>query len=100
MLDFQAARWTIDGQEPAQAGNHHPTITPMGTFRTADGFLNVAAPNDRLWQRLCEALDRPAALDAPAFATGSGRHANRDRLRGELGAEFACYPPAGRAKPL
>jgi crotonobetainyl-CoA:carnitine CoA-transferase CaiB-like acyl-CoA transferase len=100
MLDFQAARWTIDAQEPRQAGNHHPTITPMGTFRTADGFLNVAAPNDRLWQRLCEALGRPAALDDAAFATVSGRHANRDRLRELLEAEFACYPRAELVKLL
>ena len=30
MLDFQAARWTIDGEVPPQAGNHHPTGIPMG----------------------------------------------------------------------
>ena len=100
MLDFQAARWTIDAQEPGQAGNHHPTITPMGTFRTADGFLNVAAPNDRLWQRLREALDQPEALDDPAFATVSGRHSNRDRLRELLEAEFARYQRAELVKLL
>jgi crotonobetainyl-CoA:carnitine CoA-transferase CaiB-like acyl-CoA transferase len=72
----------------------------MGTFRTADGFLNVAAPNDRLWQRLCEALDRPAALDDPAFASVSGRHANRDRVRELLEIEFAHYPRAELVKLL
>ena len=91
MLDFQAARWTLDGEEPGQAGNHHPTITPMGTFQTADGFLNVAAPNDRLWQRLCDALGRPAALDDPLFASVSARQANRHRLRELLEVEFGRY---------
>jgi crotonobetainyl-CoA:carnitine CoA-transferase CaiB-like acyl-CoA transferase len=100
MLDFQAARWTIDAEEPGQAGNHHPTITPMGTFQTADGFLNVAAPNDRLWQRLCDALGRPPALDDPMFASVSGRHASRDRLRELLEAEFARYPRAELVKLL
>jgi crotonobetainyl-CoA:carnitine CoA-transferase CaiB-like acyl-CoA transferase len=100
MLDFQAARWTIDGEEPGQAGNHHPTITPMGTFRTADGFLNVAAPNDRLWQKLCDALGRPASLDDPAFATVSARQANRYRLREVLEAEFGRYPRAELVKLL
>ena len=32
MMDFQAARWTIDGEVPPQEGNHHPTMVPMGCF--------------------------------------------------------------------
>ena len=28
MMDFQAARWTVDGEVPAQEGNHHPTWCP------------------------------------------------------------------------
>lgn len=100
MMDFQAARWTVDGHEPRQAGNHHPTITPMGTFRTADGFLNVAAPNDRLWQRLCIALGRPSALDDPVFASVSGRQAHRDRLTGLLETEFGRYSRAELVKLL
>ena len=35
MLDFQAARWTIDKEVPGQAGNNHPTSIPTGVF--ADG---------------------------------------------------------------
>ena len=100
MLDFQAARWTVDGEEPGQAGNHHPTIAPMGAFRTADGYLNVAAPNERLWQRLCTALGRPAALDDPDFATLSGRWAHRARLTEVLEAEFSRYPRAELVKLL
>jgi crotonobetainyl-CoA:carnitine CoA-transferase CaiB-like acyl-CoA transferase len=100
MLDFQAARWTVDGEEPGQAGNHHPTIAPMGTFRTADGYLNVAAPNERLWQRLRAALGRPAALDDPVFASLSGRWAHRARLTEVLEAEFSRYPRAELVKLL
>jgi len=50
-LDFQAVRWTIDGKVPPQEGNHHPTGRPMGAYRAADGFLNIAAPGGRLWTR-------------------------------------------------
>ena len=58
-LDFQAVRWTIDGQVPPQEGNHHPTGRPMGTYRAADGYLNVAAPGGRLWTGLCDVLGEP-----------------------------------------
>ena len=58
-LDFQAVRWTIDGHVPPQEGNHHPTGRPMGTYRAADGYLNIAAPGGRLWTRLCEVLGEP-----------------------------------------
>ena len=42
MLDFQAARWLIDGEVPEQAGNNHPTSIPTGVFKTADGYINIA----------------------------------------------------------
>jgi crotonobetainyl-CoA:carnitine CoA-transferase CaiB-like acyl-CoA transferase len=100
MLDFQAARWTVDGEDPGQAGNHHPTIAPMGTFRTADGFLNVAAPNDRLWRKLRDALGRPVALDDPLFESVSARHANRRRLSEVLDSEFGRYRRADLVKLL
>ena len=38
------------------AGNQHPTIAPYETFRTADGWLNVACGNEGHWRRFCQAL--------------------------------------------
>src|ERR1700750_465065 len=43
LLDFQAARWTIGGEVPRQAGNDHPTTIPTGVFPTSDGHINIAA---------------------------------------------------------
>ena len=40
-LDFQAARFTMDGEVPAQQGNDHPTQVPMGTFAAADGHTEA-----------------------------------------------------------
>ena len=61
MMDFQAARWTIDGEVPGQAGNHHPTIVPMGCFATADGHVNIGAAGGRLLRQFA-AVDRPAVV--------------------------------------
>jgi crotonobetainyl-CoA:carnitine CoA-transferase CaiB-like acyl-CoA transferase len=41
MMDFQAARYLVDGVVPEQAGNDHPYSTPMGVFKTSDGFINL-----------------------------------------------------------
>jgi crotonobetainyl-CoA:carnitine CoA-transferase CaiB-like acyl-CoA transferase len=83
-LDFQAVRWTIDGEVPEAVGNDHPTLTPMGTFLASDGYLNVAAPSDRLWRRLCAAIGAEHLIDDPSYATASDRHRNKAMLVEQL----------------
>jgi crotonobetainyl-CoA:carnitine CoA-transferase CaiB-like acyl-CoA transferase len=88
-LDFQAVRWTIDGRVPSTEGNHHPTARPMGTYRAADGHLNVAAPSDRLWTRLCDVLEAPELAADERYATPRDRYGNREALDEDLEARFA-----------
>ena len=33
---FQGTRWTVAGEVPGLAGDHHPSIAPYGMFATAD----------------------------------------------------------------
>ena len=47
MLDFQGARYTVDGDIPQRAGNNHPTSIPTGVFETGDGFINIAVAGQR-----------------------------------------------------
>ncbi len=89
MLDFQAAQWLIDGKVPTQNGNEHPLTVPTGVFRTADGYLNVAAIGQTMWKRLCEALEVPELVDDPDFADDPARVAHRDRVNAAVGAAFA-----------
>ena len=86
MLDFQAARWTVAGEVPPQAGNNHPTTIPTGVFQTADGFINIATSGGVIWLRLCDALDAPDLRDDPRFATGATRSDNRDALNERIQA--------------
>jgi crotonobetainyl-CoA:carnitine CoA-transferase CaiB-like acyl-CoA transferase len=83
-LDFQAVRWTIDRHDVAPAGNHHPTAAPMGTFRARDGYVNIAASSDRLWRRLCVALELAELLDEADFATVELRYLNRARITAQV----------------
>lgn len=59
MMDFQAARWLVEGEVPAQAGNDHPTSMPTSVYPTSDGFVNIAAAGDVIYTRMCDALDVP-----------------------------------------
>ncbi len=86
MLDFQAARWTMSGEVPGQAGNNHPTSVPTGVFATADGHINIAAAGDNLFARCCNALGLPELIDDPDYATPPARSTNRDALNDKLAA--------------
>ena len=88
MLDFQAARWLMEGEVPKQAGNNHPTMIPTGVFATADGHINIAATGQRMWERLCRAIDAPELIDDPRYATNADRSANRDALNAAIGAKL------------
>ncbi|MCS6925536.1 MAG: CoA transferase [Candidatus Binatia bacterium] len=80
MLDFQATRWLIDKEVPLQAGNNHPTSIPTGTFRVQDGYINIAAGSQHMWERLCRALEAGDLCTDPRFASPSMRSKNRDAL--------------------
>src|SRR4029450_2395393 len=51
MLDFQAARWLIDGEIAPQAGNDHPTGIPTGAFTTSDGHINLRGASEHMYRR-------------------------------------------------
>ena len=51
MLDFQAARYLVEGEVAKQAGNNHPTSIPTGAFKTRDGYINIATSSGKMWER-------------------------------------------------
>ena len=89
MLDFQAARWLMNGEVPPQAGNNHPTSAPTGVYPTQDGHINIAVAGDTIWRRFCKALDAEEWIADPDFADNAGRSDNRDRLNAAIGAKTA-----------
>ena len=84
MLDFQAARFVMKGEVPEQAGNDHPTSIPTGVFPVSDGYVNIAATGQIMWERLCNALEAPELLAKPEYASGELRSKNRAALNADL----------------
>ncbi len=84
MMDFQAARWTVDHEIPGQAGNFHPTSIPTGVYKTSDGHINIAVFGGKIWERFAEALDAPEWIADERSKTKSARSVNRDWLNAEI----------------
>ena len=84
LLDFQAARYLMKGEVPPQVGNDHPTSMPTSAYTTSDGYINVAASGEGMWQRLCEAIGRNELLQMPEFKGLEKRAQNRERLNAIL----------------
>ena len=80
MLDFQSARWLVDGEVPWQAGNNHPTSIPTGVFATSDGYMNISVAGGAIWQRFCDELGHPEWTEDPDFIDSAARSENRDRM--------------------
>ncbi len=86
MLDFQAARWTVEQEVAPQAGNNHPTSIPTGVFETTDGHINIASAGQAIYERFCKAVDAEHLITKPDYADGAARSKNRDALNAEINA--------------
>ena len=82
----------IAGQAPSPNGNDNFTASPSGTFKTADGVMNIAANKQEQFEVLCEIIGNPGLAQDPRFADRKSRLDNRSALTAELEAAFATAP--------
>jgi crotonobetainyl-CoA:carnitine CoA-transferase CaiB-like acyl-CoA transferase len=82
-LDFQGARYLMKGEVAKQAGNNHPTGVPTGTFKTRDGYVNIA-PTPPMWKRFCKAIGRPEWGDNPDWANPRERRKHREVINAAI----------------
>jgi len=80
LLTWSAGMYFETGKPPGVAGNHHPLSSPFGVYQTKDGPFNLAAGNERMWERLCEVLGLPELRDDHRFRTTNDRVAHRAEL--------------------
>lgn len=94
LMDFQAARYLVEGEVPQATGNDHPTITPMGVVATVDGHINLAVGGNGQWQALAKALGHPEWAENPDYAEIDARTGHRDEIWALLRPVFAEKPSA------
>jgi CoA:oxalate CoA-transferase len=94
LLGWVAANWLIGGQRPQLMGNDNFTAAPSGTFRTQDGYINIAANQQQQWEALADALELGELKTDPRFQKRDIRKANRAALTPLIEAKLAERPTA------
>jgi crotonobetainyl-CoA:carnitine CoA-transferase CaiB-like acyl-CoA transferase len=86
MSVWEATEYFSTQVAPEPTGSAHRMSAPYQAVRCADGYITIAAANDRLFRRLCQLLDRPGWLDNPDYADDTRRVQNRATLAREIEA--------------
>lgn len=91
---WQSAIAFATGQSPGPMGSAHPLNAPYQAFKTADGWINVGAANQRNWERMLSILERPELKDDARFARNEDRIGNLEALVEILNSVFGQHPSA------
>ena len=86
------AGYLNEGRVPKRLGTAHPHLVPYQTFDATDGSLLIAAGNDRLFARLCNALGRPEWIADARFNGNRARIENRTELIALISNAIATQP--------
>jgi formyl-CoA transferase len=81
---WEATEYFSSGVPPQPMGSAHRMSAPYQAIRCADGYITLAAANDRLFRRLSELLGHPEWASEPEFSTDGFRVTNRDRLAARI----------------
>lgn len=82
----------VDGKRPEKQGSGARGLAPYQAYACADGHLIIAAPNDRLFERLAGVLGHPEWPDDARFDSNQNRYANLAELNALLEPLIAAHP--------
>ena len=83
---YHLATYWAGGEAPGRHGSGTATIAPYEAFAAEDGYLVIAAGNDGLFARLCDALGHPQWISDARFRHNADRVRHRQALRAEIEA--------------
>jgi formyl-CoA transferase len=94
LMGWVAANLLIGGMQPTLLGNDNFTAAPSGTFATRDGYVNIAANQQKQWEDLADVLALSELKTDPRFQERDTRKANRKALTPLLEAKLKERPTA------
>ncbi len=94
LLENAALRYFVTGKAPGPLGARHPTIAPFEAYHAADGYLIIAAGNDSLFVKTCDALGLSGMAQDARFRTNDLRLRNVDAIKTEFERVLVTRPVA------
>ncbi|KQZ33272.1 CoA-transferase [Mesorhizobium sp. Root552] len=91
-LGWPVSNYLTAGVDPRPMGNDNMTAAPSGTFRTADGLLNIAANKQEQFVALCRLIGAPELAQDSRFAEREARKLNRKALTVLIEAALVAEP--------
>lgn len=77
MLTYDALGFLNGGGDVNRQGTAHAHMVPWQAFEAKDGFVVVAARDEKFWRNLCDAIGRPDLKDDPRTVDNRARVENR-----------------------
>jgi CoA:oxalate CoA-transferase len=92
LMGWVSANLLIGGQQPVVMGNDNFTAAPSGTFRTQDGYINIAANKQEQWEAVCEVLEVAELKTDARFQERDTRKKHRKELTPLLEVRLTQQP--------
>lgn len=90
-MSYWIANYDTTGEIPERTGDIGIGSAPNGLFEASDGYVYMITMTQAMFERLCEAVDRPDLIDEERYRTMDDRIEHRSELREELDDVFASY---------
>ena len=81
ILENAIARFSVEKKIPEPLGTDHPTISPFGVFKTKNGAITLAAGNNKIFKKLCDAIEYKKLNYDILFSTNKKRNKNLKLLK-------------------
>ena len=89
VLDELAPAYDKFGYQRERMGPDTVNVVPHSHYETRDGsWVALACSNERMWERLCKAMGRPALATDPRYASTRQREAHRAEVN-QIVADWA-----------
>lgn len=80
MLSYDALDHLNSGKQVTRQGTAHAHMVPWQAFPVSDGYVVVAARDEKFWRNLCDAIGRPDLKDDPRTVDNAARVEHREEV--------------------
>ncbi len=87
LLTQYAGRYFMTGEDVQPVGSGHPSVSPYGTYETADGHIVIANLGESFWPKIAHAIGRADLAADPRYRTNPERVSRRQEVDELVNAE-------------